>query len=60
MDDNEKLLEAMVQNANNFGAFDDLYHPEYGKLVEDGKLTESGKEFFNKHKEYFEDCYEQN
>lgn len=59
MDENDILIEVMVQNANNFGIID-LYHPEYGKLIQDGKLTYSGKEFFSRYKEYFEENYEQN
>jgi len=43
------LEEVAVKSAENMGAAQDLWHPGYGWLLKDGKITAEGIKFFEKH-----------
>lgn len=47
----DEMIEAMIQNANNFGSAVDAFHPDYGQIIKDGKATEVGIKFFKEQKE---------
>lgn len=49
---NELDLEVSLNNANHIGSTPDMYHPDYGWVRVDGKLTEAGVLFFKNQKEY--------
>ena len=42
----EEMIEAAINNAGNFGAAVDMFHPDYGQILKDGKPTEEGLAFF--------------
>lgn len=39
-------IDDLINNSNNIGDAPDMFHPDYGWIRVDGKLTESGKDFF--------------
>lgn len=39
-------IEAAIKNAENFGAPRDMFVPEYGWIMRDGKVTPEGIEFY--------------
>lgn len=41
-----ETIEELINNAEHIGSAPDMYHPEYGWIRIDGKLTESGKQYF--------------
>lgn len=48
----EEILEAAILKVlENFGAPEDLYHPDYGWILVDGKTTEAGKRWYKDQKE---------
>lgn len=49
----EELYQWIKQTAENFGAAEDLFHPDYGWILRYNKVTEAGKRFFEDHKEHF-------
>lgn len=42
----DEMIEAAIQNANNMGAATDMFHPDYGWILVDGKPTPEGLDFF--------------
>jgi len=50
----EEMVEAAIMNAGNFGAAVDMFHPDYGQILKDGKPTEEGLAFFQDNLEQFE------
>lgn len=49
----EKLIEAAIMNAGNFGSPLDMWHPDYGWILVDHKLTEAGHRFVEDNQEQF-------
>lgn len=46
----EDLEKSAIANAENMGEAKDLWHPSYGWILKDGKVTEAGMKFFERHK----------
>lgn len=42
----DEMIEANIQNANNFGPAQDMFHPDYGWILVDGVPTPEGLKFF--------------
>ena len=49
-----EIEEAAIMSAGNFGESPDMFHPEFGWIVKDGKTTEAGINFFKEQLEPFE------
>ena len=45
----DELEKSAIASAANMGEARDLWHPEHGWLLRDGKLTEIGVKFFEKY-----------
>jgi hypothetical protein len=41
----EELEEAALRSAMNMGPAQDVWHPDYGWILRDSKITEAGKKF---------------
>lgn len=41
----ETIEQAALLSANNLGATKDMFHPDYGWILKDGKITEIGFKF---------------
>lgn len=51
--------QACIENAKNFGEAQDIYHPDYGWILKDGKPTEAGAQFYLDNKEKLKNCQSQ-
>ncbi len=47
------MIEQLINSAGDIGDSPDMFHPDYGWLRIDGKLTEAGKEYFQDQLEQF-------
>jgi hypothetical protein len=52
-EEEEKALEeAALLSVANFGAAENAWHPDYGQIIKDGKLTEAGIQLMKDHEAY--------
>lgn len=42
----EEIEDVAIKSALNMGPAQDMFHPDYGWIMQDGKITEVGEEFF--------------
>lgn len=42
----EDLMDAHLKMVDNFGPAKDMFHPDYGWILKDGKLTPEGEKFY--------------
>lgn len=46
-------IDTLINTANDIGSEPDMFHPDYGWIRIDGKLTPEGKEYFEDQLEQF-------
>jgi hypothetical protein len=52
-EEEEKALEeAALLAVADFGAAENAWHPDYGQIIKDGKLTEAGIQLMKDHEAY--------
>lgn len=49
----EEIEEAALMSVGNFGTPLDMWHPDHGQILKDGKPTPEGLEFFKEQLEPF-------
>jgi hypothetical protein len=45
----QEIEELTIKSAQNMGAAESIFHPDYGWIVLDGKVTECGESFFDEY-----------